>query len=92
MRQFSIVVLVASLTGATAVIAAPMQAAPPAPTAVAPHVTHGPGPVINPENSQYMEEKNAAAKVTQKHQTKETKHHRKKTQRYAQKCHNKNRN
>ncbi|CFQ32176.1 MULTISPECIES: hypothetical protein [Yersinia] len=45
-------------------------------TAITPPIARGPGPVINPENSQYIEEKNAAAKVKDK--VKPTNHHGKK--------------
>lgn len=68
MRQLSAAVVVASLFGFSAV-AADMPADSThssdstAPTR--PPLVFGPGPVINPENSQYMEDQSAAMKKEQ---------------------------
>lgn len=83
MRQLSIGVLLASLLGGglTPAEAAPIHMASADTSAeIAPLITRGPGPVVNPENSQYMEEKNAAVKAKNqvKHGAKATRHHGKK--------------
>lgn len=67
MRQLSIA-LIALLFGSTA-IAADMPTdstgSPDTSARTQPPLVFGPGPVINPENSQYMEEKNAAMEKAQ---------------------------
>ncbi|HEJ7887079.1 TPA: hypothetical protein SMI12_004088 [Serratia liquefaciens] len=81
MRQLSIGVLVASLLGfgMTAAVAAPMPtASADTSAAIAPLVARGPGPVINPEGSKYMEEKKAAMEKQMPQHTKQGKHHSKK--------------
>ncbi|ENX4473607.1 hypothetical protein ACFO72_004577 [Enterobacter roggenkampii] len=82
MRQLSVGVLTLSLLGFTSValaesnpISASVQDAPTARTSL---VAQGPGPVINPENSQYMSEKNATVKKNQSGQSRINKHHVKK--------------
>jgi hypothetical protein len=47
-------------------------------SAIAPPTMRGPGPVINPEGSQYMEEKKAAMEKQIPQHTKQGKHHSKK--------------
>ncbi|MNG54852.1 hypothetical protein D3C79_129050 [compost metagenome] len=67
MRQLSIV-LIASLFGFSAVAANTPAAPTNKPNSVAPSRlprVFGPGPVINPENSQYMEDKSGAMKKAQ---------------------------
>lgn len=68
MRQLSAAVVVASLFGVAAIAAAMSEnSTNNGNTAEQSHpaLIFGPGPVINPENSQYMEDKNAAMKKEQ---------------------------
>ncbi|ULH10610.1 hypothetical protein MF265_22260 [Serratia marcescens] len=92
MNRFTISVsaLLGLFLGLSAVTA---QASEDTSAAIAPLVVRGPGPVINPENSQYMDEKKAAmTKQVQQHQAKQAKHHSKKTKHHAKKHHKKSRN
>lgn len=72
MNRFTISVsaLLGLFLGLSAVTA---QASEDTSAAIAPLVVRGPGPVINPENSQYMEKKNAAAKAIQQYQARQAK-------------------
>lgn len=84
MRQLLISVLGASLLGfwVTAMAAAPMQTVIADTSAtIAPLVTRGPGPVVNPEGSQYMEEKKASGGKIITQNIKQDKHHDKKKHR-----------
>ncbi|ENX4473327.1 hypothetical protein ACFO72_004286 [Enterobacter roggenkampii] len=68
MRQLSAALVVASLFGFSAVAAdMPADSAHSSDTSspTRPPLVFGPGPVINPENSQYMEDQNTAMKKEQ---------------------------
>ncbi|HCC3327757.1 TPA: hypothetical protein M4731_000929 [Salmonella enterica] len=68
MRQLSAAVVVAFLFGFSAVAAdMPADSTHSSDTSAPtrPPLVFGPGPVINPENSQYLEDKNAAMKKDQ---------------------------
>lgn len=68
MRQLSAAVVVASLFGFSAVAAdmpADSALSPDTSAPTRPPLVFGPGPVINPENSQYLEDQNAAMKKEQ---------------------------
>lgn len=84
MRQLLIGVLGASLLvfWVTALAADPMQTIIADTSAtITPLVTRGPGPVVNPEGSKYMEEKKAPGGKQITHNTKQDKHHEKKKNR-----------
>ncbi|MBU9839261.1 hypothetical protein J1780_04740 [Rahnella aceris] len=79
MRQLSIGVLLG--LGLTTVEAAPIHMTSADTSAeIAPLIARGPGPVVNPENSQFMEDKNAAIKATNQvnHEAKPARHQGKK--------------
>lgn len=72
MRQLSAAVVVASMFGSSAVAAdMPADSTHSSDTSAPtrPPLVFGPGPVINPENSQYMEDQSAGMKKEQQEST-----------------------
>ncbi|CAI1965162.1 hypothetical protein [Serratia quinivorans] len=89
MQRLAVNTFLGVLLGLSGVTA---QASDDTSAAIASIITRGPGPVINPENSQYMEEKKSVmAKQAQPHRVKQVKHHGKKKP-HAKKYHKKNSN
>ncbi|MFZ4172206.1 hypothetical protein ACEV60_26660 [Enterobacter ludwigii] len=92
MRQLSMGVLVVSLMGLgmASAVAAPMPTAgADTSSTIAPLITRGPGPVIAPKGSKYMEEKNAAVKKQISQHARQDKHHGKKNHHSKKKHHGK---